>query len=358
MTALGRRRGTMKALPFWKLRKLAACCGLGGGVVLATPLAAQPVTAAAPQNSALPKISGGALAGETVTANRGTWTGTPPITYTQAWQRCDSGGSGCNAIPGATSTSYKITSADLGMTLRVAVTATNNDGNTTASSDATPAVTTPSGKPASSAAPAVTGTATVGQALTTSTGNWTGDQPITYSYQWQRCDSKGNSCQAVPTGGAASSYTVVKADVDHTLRAQVQAKNSRGSSKALSEATAVVKAATDAEDIIEIGGGQKSAPVDSLSAGDRLIVKLVTFNPNPVTSRTNPIRAIVTVTDNRGYFVRGAWVFIRTTPILTEAVADQQTGTDGKTTFMIHPQANFPLKSGYNVQFFVKAYDK
>jgi hypothetical protein len=93
-----------------------------------------------PANTALPAISGTAQAGQTLTASSGSWSGTQPISYAYQWQRCDSGGAGCGSIAGATASSYAVTSSDVGSTLRVAVTASNSAGSTTASSNATAVV--------------------------------------------------------------------------------------------------------------------------------------------------------------------------------------------------------------------------
>jgi hypothetical protein len=82
----------------------------------------------------------------------------------------------------------------------------------------------------------------VGQTLTTSTGTWSGDAPITFGYAWSRCDSAGAAC--APIGGAASaSYPLVAADQDHTLRATVTGTNSAGSATSTSNASAVVASA-------------------------------------------------------------------------------------------------------------------
>ena len=93
-----------------------------------------------PSNTALPTITGSAQQGQTLTAVPGGWDGSQPITYTYAWQRCDSGGAVCVPISGATATSYLIVAADVGKTLRVAVKATNGSGNATATSAATAVV--------------------------------------------------------------------------------------------------------------------------------------------------------------------------------------------------------------------------
>jgi hypothetical protein len=90
-----------------------------------------------PSNSSPPTISGTAQAGQTLTAGPGSWTGTAPISYAYQWRRCDSGGAGCVDIAGATATTYVLTAGDVGATIRVAVTASNSAGSSTATSPQT-----------------------------------------------------------------------------------------------------------------------------------------------------------------------------------------------------------------------------
>src|SRR5207237_8234356 len=87
--------------------------------------------------------------------------------------------------------------------------------------------------PSNMGAPAVSGTAQVGQALSTSNGSWSGSTPMTYAYQWQDCDSAGANCAAI-AGATASSYTLASSDQGHTVRAKVTASNSAGSASASS----------------------------------------------------------------------------------------------------------------------------
>ena len=88
--------------------------------------------------------------------------------------------------------------------------------------------------PSNSVAPAVSGTAVVGQVLTTTNGTWTGTAPITYSYQWKR--------GATNIGTNASTYALVQADAGNTsnITCVVTATNAAGSANATSNTVAQV----------------------------------------------------------------------------------------------------------------------
>jgi uncharacterized delta-60 repeat protein len=94
----------------------------------------------APTSLSAPTISGSAIEGQTLTVSPGTWSGSTPITLTYEWRRCDSAGAGCLDIAGATGTTYTLTSADVGRTIRVRETATNAYGSASADSAAPPVV--------------------------------------------------------------------------------------------------------------------------------------------------------------------------------------------------------------------------
>ncbi len=88
--------------------------------------------------------SGEAGWGGTVTATEGTWTSSDPTTYSFQWQECDSSGANCsNVAPTGllAPDQYTITPGEVGDTIRVAVTATNAYGSTTAYSDPSPVIT-------------------------------------------------------------------------------------------------------------------------------------------------------------------------------------------------------------------------
>jgi hypothetical protein len=92
--------------------------------------------------------------------------------------------------------------------------------------------------PVGTAAPTISGTAQEGQQLSTTNGTWN-NSPTSYAYAWSRCDASGGSCAPIATATAAT-YTAVSADVGHTLRVTVTAKNTEGSGTATSAPSAVV----------------------------------------------------------------------------------------------------------------------
>ena len=102
------------------------------------------------------------------------------------------------------------------------------------------ASTTPT-PPVNTSPPIISGTPQDGQTLTASTGSWSGTQPITYGYQWQRCDSGGANCVVI-AGATGPTYLATSVDVGRTLRVVVTATNSAGSAGATSAATTVVQA--------------------------------------------------------------------------------------------------------------------
>jgi 5-hydroxyisourate hydrolase-like protein (transthyretin family) len=115
----------------------------------------------APVGSRAPAIATEAgAAGSVLTADPGAWTapgGAGAISYGYEWQQCDVQGNACEAIPGAGGASYTVAAANTGHTLRVKVTASDNDGLTAATSNAT-GVAGVTGQPAASLGTAIVGT--------------------------------------------------------------------------------------------------------------------------------------------------------------------------------------------------------
>ena len=133
------------------LRVTVTAKNAGGSTAANSAHTAAVSSAAAPSNSADPTVSGTPKVGSTLTAAEGSW-GNSPTSYAYTWLRCDAEGSGCTPISGATNPGYTVTSADVGATLRAAVTASNASGSTWDTSAATAAV------PAEQGCPSGTGT--------------------------------------------------------------------------------------------------------------------------------------------------------------------------------------------------------
>ena len=88
----------------------------------------------------------------------------------------------------------------------------------------------PAAAPVNTVLPNVTGTAVVGNALTTTNGTWT-NSPTSYAYQWKR--------GATNIGTNANSYTLVNADAGQSITCVVTATNAVGSTPATSNALTI-----------------------------------------------------------------------------------------------------------------------
>ena len=119
----------------------------------------------APVNTTPPVVSGSPVEGQTLSASTGVVV-RQPTSFTYQWEDCNTSGEACANITVRRVITYKLTSADVGHTLRVVVTATNSGGPAKATSAATAAVTaTPPPAPVNSALPAISGSAVEGQTL-------------------------------------------------------------------------------------------------------------------------------------------------------------------------------------------------
>jgi hypothetical protein len=261
--------------------------------------------------------------------------------------RCDSAGKNCDLIAKPTaSATYELTSTDVGHTIVVGVIAHNSLGTQTGFTKPTAVVAaTTSLTPSYTAQPAISGTPTVGQTLTLSNGTWGGAQPITFTYEWQRCDSTGKNCDVI-AGATGSSYTLTSADAGHVLLAGVLAKNAYGTQVGFTNPTAVVASS--------VAQGATLA-VASVSLPNRLVVSRVEFVPARLTPGTSSFSARFRVTDSSGHPVSGALVYAIALPYGRVSNAGEvRTDGAGYATIGFRTLRSIASRRGY-VVFFVRA---
>lgn len=266
----------------------------------------------APRNTGEPRISGSAVEGATLTASTGSWSGTQPITFKYQWLRCDANAGNCSPIAGETRSTTKLGDEDIGHTIRVRITASNDDGTTSATANATDVVKAAGNTPANSSPPIIGGAPTVGQTLTANPGNWSGTQPISYSYQWRRCDTTGGSCSSI-SAATARTYMLKTSDAKNTLRVQVRATNKVGSAQATSVPTAVITTGPTPP-ATGCPSGTGSIQIGQLSAPARLLVDRFEVSPSTINLSTSNLIVRFHVTACSGRAVQGAMVYVTGVP--------------------------------------------
>jgi hypothetical protein len=157
----------------------------------------------------------------------------------------------------------------------------------------------------------ISGTARQGELLTADPGSWSGTQPMTFAFQWRRCDTNGASCANI-IGATSKAYTVTSADVGNALRVRVRASNSVRSATATSPPRAVV--ATQAPKSVSLHAGQSTVVY-----GRALSLFGSVANGQAGES--------VTITEQRLPSFSGV-----------ETVATLQTATDGSFNTVVRPQ--------------------
>ena len=190
-----------------------------------------------------PTITGTAEVGQTLTAVTTGIADADGLTtpgYTYQWIRVN----GTEAdIAGENLTTYTLVDADLGTTLKVRVSFTDDAGNSETLTSAATATVGAAGNTAATGAPTITGTAEVGEtltAVTTGIADADGLTSVSYAYQWIRV----NGTEADIAAENSTTYTLVDADLGTTLKVKVSFTDDAGNSETLtSAATATVGAA-------------------------------------------------------------------------------------------------------------------
>ena len=187
-------------------------------------------------------------------------------------------------------------------------------------------------KPAPKTLPTISGTAEVGITLVATRGTWTG-KPTSFRFSWLRCDANGAACVAIG-GATAKIYTPTTADIGHTIRVTVTAKNTSGSTAATSAATGVVPPSGCPPGTGTIG-------ISSLTPPARLAISAASVTPR-VRRSTNTIQLHFKITACGGRAVQGASVFATAVPYNQFAVGQGTTSSDGTVVLTEARRIGFP----------------
>ena len=202
--------------------------------------------------SGAPVINGTVQVGESLTADAAgieDGNGLDRVQFRFQWVTND--GSANADITGATDSTYTLVDADEGKTVKVRVSFTDRVGYaeslTSAATDTVSfAVQQQVANGPATGAPAITGTAQVGETLTadiSGIADVDGLTNVSYSYQWVRNDGTNDTDISGATG---STYTLVDADEGKTVKVKVSFTDDAGNDETLtSAATAAVGAGSN-----------------------------------------------------------------------------------------------------------------
>jgi hypothetical protein len=202
--------------------------------------------------------------------------------------------------------------------------------------------------------PAISGTPTQGQTLTSSTGTWNGTTPITYAYSWRRCDATGGSCAQI-SGATASTYALTNADVGATVRVRVTASNSAGSTGSTSVPSAVIASGTTttttttttpAPPATGCPSGTGTVNVSQVSLPARLLINSVSSTPSVIGKSVQSFTLKVLIGNTCNQAVQGALVYVTAVPYNMFAIPPEvATDSTGVATLTMDRLKGFPVSS-------------
>ncbi len=195
--------------------------------------------------------------------------------------------------------------------------------------------------PKSTAPTTVSGTASLDSTLTANHGTFSGSTPMSYAYQWRRCDMNGASCSDIDKA-TKTTYTLAKIDVGNTMRAVATAKNKDGSDSSTSVPTAVVTAPVPAP-ATGCPTGSGGIAIADLGLPARLNIDSQAISPAVVLRSSTQITVRLHVTACGSRSVQGAMVYATAVPFNQYSIpAEVATGTDGWASLTMAQLAGYP----------------
>ena len=203
-------------------------------------------------------------------------------------------------------------------------------------------------KPTNTSPPTISGTPAVGSTLTADPGEWTGTAPITFAYQWRRCNRTGGSCSNI-SGATGKTYELSSPDRNNTLRVRVTARNADGSTQATSVPSAVVAARPAATTTTPSTGGSGCPSgngvinVANLNPPARLTLDRQDVSPAVIGGSTQQLAVRFHVIACGERPVQGALVYVTAVPFSQFSIpAETATGADGWASMSMTRLSGFP----------------
>jgi hypothetical protein len=196
--------------------------------------------------------------------------------------------------------------------------------------------------PSNTQPPVVSGTAEVGKELSSTNGSWSGSTPLTFGYQWRRCDKTGGGCANI-SEATDNTYKLQAADGGNTVRVVVTAKNSDGSDSATSVPTAAVAAAPVSNNGCPADKSAKTAAIAQLTPPARLQIVSFDVLSGAINRQTSSFTLKVRAGSTCGVNIKGASIYVTAVPYNQFTIpAEELTGDDGTATLVFRRDANFP----------------
>jgi hypothetical protein len=196
-----------------------------------------------------PVVTGQTRVGQTLQAGGAAVT-PPGAVRTYQWVRHASGGTGSTDIAGATGESYTLTSADLGATLSVRVTAsaTGYDPATAESARTATITAADTSTPITGLTARATGGTRVGE-VRTATTSYDGDDSVTLVYQWQQAGRGGTWLNLPGAAAKRRSYELPPAVMKVNVRVLVGAVRGTATAAAASAPLLILPGNHDAKNL-------------------------------------------------------------------------------------------------------------
>lgn len=167
--------------------------------------------------------------GNSIVCNKGTWTGTAPITYGYTFIVSLDGGLNFTVVQSGVSDTYNLAIGDnLGI---VRCNVTGDNGISPIGFAASNDISIGQLLPVNNVAPTISGNRFVSQTLSGTAGTWA--NASSYGYQWQRSTNGGANWSDI-SGATSATYVAAVADMANRIRRRVRATNSFGNTDAFS----------------------------------------------------------------------------------------------------------------------------